>query len=891
MSKYTDGVINFDDTSTASTATLSVGNEMQIDFYDTSSAGNASITNNSKGFTAFSNNSSAGTASITNNSGGLTTFTREATGDTATIVNNAGGAVDISQASQGVGIGSLSGAGNVYLGGNNLTMGNLGRNDVIAGTVSDGISPELQSYSTYRNLSFSSGSGGSLTKVGPGTLTLSGINTYTGGTAINGGVVQIDADANLGAASGVLSFEGGTLRTTADVTMDRATTLSAAGGTIETAAGTQLAQGGAMTGAGALTKTGDGALILTADNAYAGGTIISAGTLQLGDGRTSGMIAGDVSNNGTLTFDRSDLSIFAGQISGGGMVRQAGPGTTILNAANTYSGGTDVAGGTLAVGDADHDGAAIGSGMTTVRSGALLGGYGSVLGSVKNSGVLAVANAVPAFGAGGVGKFRITGDLNNAGLVNVAAVSGKIGNVLNVGGNYVGLNGRVVLNTLLNEGGAASHTDMLVVGGTASGNTGIKVNQSGVGALTVGDGIQLVQVKGSSAANSFYLSEPVQVGAYQYLLYQGGAASVNNWYLRSQLDAPTPSPTPPTSTPPTGTPPQSPPTQSPGAAQPIWRPAVVGYRMTSLLNAEYGFAVLGRLHERVGDIASLESGQPGSSNGIWGRVGGQNLEAGAGDRWTTDSTSFLVQFGKDWTLSRDASGGSTHAGATVAFGSSSASFSDNLRGASGQLPNSTGTVEMQSQSIGGYWTRYRPDGAYFDSVAQLTRYWNRYGDVYRGTASQNGLGAGLSGEVGKPYLVGATGIAVEPQVQLLYQYLHLNGFNDSTSPTSSTSTNALRGRAGIRFFAANLDSDTKTGAATPYFTVDVLRNFVSPGRTDVGGTSFTNQLGKTWWDVGLGVTGGLGKSAELYLNVKYSRNLGAGYRYMISGQAGYRYSW
>ena len=171
--------------------------------------------------------------------------------------------------------------------------------------------------------------------------------------------------------------------------------------------------------------------------------------------------------------------------------------------------------GTLAIGDEAHTGATIGSGLTTVAAGASLGGYGTVAGSVNNSGTVAAANALASFASGNTGTFRIGGDLNNAGIVNLAAASGRIGNVLNVAGNYTGANGQIVLNTLLNEGGAASQSDRLVVGGNVGGTTAIKVNQSGLGALTVGNGIQLVQVNGTSAANSFHLAGPVQAGAYQ----------------------------------------------------------------------------------------------------------------------------------------------------------------------------------------------------------------------------------------------------------------------------------------------------------------------------------------------------------------------------------------
>ncbi|TGV99778.1 autotransporter outer membrane beta-barrel domain-containing protein, partial [Mesorhizobium sp. M2D.F.Ca.ET.145.01.1.1] len=95
---------------------------------------------------------------------------------------------------------------------------------------------------------------------------------------------------------------------------------------------------GTISGSGAVNQLGSGTTILTADNTYAGVTTISAGTLQLGNGGTSGSIAGNVIDNGTLAFDRSDAVTFAGVISGSGAVSQIGTGTTILTADNTYAG-------------------------------------------------------------------------------------------------------------------------------------------------------------------------------------------------------------------------------------------------------------------------------------------------------------------------------------------------------------------------------------------------------------------------------------------------------------------------------------------------------------------------------------------------------------------------
>ena len=102
---------------------------------------------------------------------------------------------------------------------------------------------------------------------------------------------------------------------------------------------------GTVSGSGSVNQIGTGTTILTANNTYTGGTTISAGTLQLGNGGTTGSITGDVIDNGVLSFDRSDSVAFDGMISGTGSVNQIGTGTTILTANNTYTGGTTISAG------------------------------------------------------------------------------------------------------------------------------------------------------------------------------------------------------------------------------------------------------------------------------------------------------------------------------------------------------------------------------------------------------------------------------------------------------------------------------------------------------------------------------------------------------------------
>lgn len=108
----------------------------------------------------------------------------------------------------------------------------------------------------------------------------------------------------------------------------------------------------AITGAGTLAQEGTGTTVLTGVNTYSGTTTIAAGTLQVGNGGAAGTLGGGhVVNNGTLVIDRAGALAICGAVSGSGSLTQAGTGTTVLAARNTYSGTTTIAAGTLQMGN------------------------------------------------------------------------------------------------------------------------------------------------------------------------------------------------------------------------------------------------------------------------------------------------------------------------------------------------------------------------------------------------------------------------------------------------------------------------------------------------------------------------------------------------------------
>ena len=194
-------------------------------------------------------------------------------------------------------------------------------------------------------------SGGFLQKSGPGRLILAVVtNNYTTSTYLHGGTLSVHADGCLG--SGSLSFNGGTLQTTAGFTTAKAVSLNANGGTFQVDTDTLELTGIVSGNYGALTKTGSGTLLLSNTNLYNGPTTISAGTLKLGSASALGVSAAignraispvTIEANGTL--DLAGKTNFIGNftLAGGRITDSIGGGALGAYSFNVQSGSVDVA--------------------------------------------------------------------------------------------------------------------------------------------------------------------------------------------------------------------------------------------------------------------------------------------------------------------------------------------------------------------------------------------------------------------------------------------------------------------------------------------------------------------------------------------------------------------
>jgi fibronectin-binding autotransporter adhesin len=332
---------------------------------------------------------------------------------------------------------------------------------------------------------------GTLSKAGVGTLTLTGNNSYAGGTTITGGFINFNLANSFG--TGLITIDGGGLQwatgNSADISSQLAA-FGASGATFDTN-GNNVTLASSLSGVGGLTKTGAGTMTLAGGNTYQGGTTINSGTLAVSSDANLGAAAGGLTfGGGTLqflsgfvsnravtlnagggTFDTNgNNAMLAGTIGGAGGLTKIGAGTLTLTGANAYGGGTAINGGALAVGSDANLGAAAGGlafGGGTLQ---FLAGFTS--------------NRIVTLNAGG-GTFDTNG--NNATLGGIITGSGSLTKTGTGALNLLGAN-NYTGGTTINAGsvllGDTTHTASIV--GSITNNADLQfVNVTTTGITTI----------------------------------------------------------------------------------------------------------------------------------------------------------------------------------------------------------------------------------------------------------------------------------------------------------------------------------------------------------------------------------------------------------------------
>ncbi|TDN53917.1 autotransporter-associated beta strand repeat-containing protein [Scandinavium goeteborgense] len=619
------------------------------------------------------------------------------------------------------------------------------------------------------------GSGG-INKTDIGTLVLNGDNSYRGGTTVSGGVLQVSGDQNLGAADTGITLNGGTFRYGEAFDTQRAWTLSGDGGTIDTNSNDVSLLSG-ISGSGGLTKAGDGTLTLTQDSSYTGLTTIRKGTLQLGNGGSTGSATGNILNLGTLVVNRNNTAELNGVITGTGNVIQAGSGTTVLNGLNNWTGYTLVEKGTL-----------------------LAGGIGRL--SAKSSHIVS-ENATLDTG----GRSQTVANLVNQGTVNLRG--GNVGSTLTVNGDYVGMDGTLKIAAQQHSPGVA---DKLVInGGTATGTTRLDIDVSQLGEPTTGDGIMVVQALNGATTTAQTTKDAFNIGssrlvagAWQYQLFAGNASGAGeDWFLRAG-----------------------------------YNPVVPGFNSVASIVRQADLYVLGTLHQRVGDEQPWRADAPADGESrFWARYLTKTVDQHLDDATRSQSHSQYdgMQMGVDlWQNDKWRTGVYT----TIMDTDSSVSGNTGMGG--GSAYNST-----LSTYVGGYATWTDTNGFYVDNVLQ---YGYHSVDLKNLSDSQtyhpDGNTVTASVEVGKPWQIGSSNWAFEPQAQLVWQWSNFDDvtLNDGANThVGIDADSAVIGRLGARLTA---DYDTKIGKVKPYVRVNYWQE-LSGGDDSVTYRNGANSNGKT----------------------------------------------
>lgn len=513
-----------------------------------------------------------------------------------------------------------------------------------------------------------------------------------------------------------------------------------------------------------------GALTLGGDVTNKGGSLIDSGaSLQLGTGKGSNAsLAGDVENNGTLIFNQAEDYTWANAITGSGDVIKQDANTLTVSGNNSYTGNTELKAGTTLIAEGATLGATGSSATVTINSGATLASAGTVNSNIDiaSGGILAAWNAVSGNSVMATATATgdtINGNVNNQGTLLLA--SETAGNEFVINGDYTGVQGsKVVMNTV--AGDDTSVTDHLTITGNSAGESSLTVaNVGGMGAQTL-NGIELIDVGGTSAA-TFTLDKPVVAGMWEYNLNQH---TDGNWYLESETKEP----------------------DNGGDDTPdIYRPEA-GVYMANYVAAQQMFQ-----HKR--DDRDQVMLRDEDDLNTWMYVKGQYSDGTmAYDNLDYSISSTVLQLGSDvWT--GYLSNGTLHSGFMLGVG-----HSDTHADAKNNPRTSSGNVEGYNVGLYATWQQDQNKrlGGYIDTWLAYHWFDNQVIGDDMPDEQYSSQGVAASVEVGHAWLLpsdSARTFKFEPQVQAIYNNLDQNDHVEYNGTRITTSEyDSLTTRLGMR---------------------------------------------------------------------------------------------
>jgi large repetitive protein len=335
------------------------------------------------------------------------------------------------------------------------------------------------------------------------SLTLTGANTYTGITTINSGaILQIGEGNTIGSLGSGSITDNGTLVFDLGTTASFSNAISGTGLVEQTGTGTTTLSG--IIGSTAVAVSANaGTLILTNTNNYTGTTTINSGaTLQIGNGGTmaSSLGSGNVTDNGTLIFDRSSAQTVSNVISGTGAVQISGTGAITLTDANTYTG------------------------VMTINSGATLDVTGSIPWVVTDNGTLNVENSFCIANLSGSGNIN----LFNGDTLSVAPTGTDLFSGVIFGAGNLIVGGTPESNFALSSAALNQVQLMVDSGDTLTVENGLMFSNGA--SITVNAGGAIDFIHGASSSQTIS-------GTGQIVLDAAGGSAAGQWTISGTSDS------------------------------------------------------------------------------------------------------------------------------------------------------------------------------------------------------------------------------------------------------------------------------------------------------------------------------------------------------------------
>ena len=328
--------------------------------------------------------------------------------------------------------------------------------------------------------------------------------------------------------------------------------------------------------------------------------------------------------------------------------------------------------------------------------------------------------------------------------------------------------------------------------------------------------------------------------------------------------------------------------------------------MAPLVAERMGLMTMGTFHQRRGDQslligdgalvygvpepqgADVPSEEVRPPPAVWGRVFGAESDLSTGANVvgfdiapSFDGNYWGLQAGSDLVGIEHANGHVDRFGLFYTHAEASGDISGNVLGRV-QLP--AGSLDLNEDSIAGYWTHLSPDGWYVDVVA-------KYGWLDGSSESNRGIGADLDGnsiaasvETGVPYVI-ADGWTIEPQAQLIWQRIDFDDSSDPFSEISYEAFDAVTGRLGARL-------EHSTGPLQAHLGVNLWHGFSDdPSAVTFNTIPILVETEGTWLEFNGGAAYTINENLSAFGDVSYAFDVDGADHDAFGGQIGFKLRW